>query len=88
MLPAGLTLTQASPSLGTFDGGTGVWDLGTLNAGVVATLPLSVTATAALAGRPAVFACQTSRADVNPANNIVRTVLGLAPPRAAGPASP
>jgi len=47
-LPAGLTFVSATPSIGTFDNATGLWTVGTLNNGQVATL--SIIATLATAG--------------------------------------
>ncbi|WP_254510904.1 beta strand repeat-containing protein [Anatilimnocola floriformis] len=47
-LPAGLTFVSSNPAQGTYDSGTGVWTVGTVNAGATATL--TVTATVATAG--------------------------------------
>jgi uncharacterized repeat protein (TIGR01451 family) len=43
-LPAGLTFVSASPTVGTYNSATGVWTIGTLAAGAVATLTLAATA--------------------------------------------
>lgn len=44
--PAGLTIASGTPSQGTFDTGTGIWQLGALPSGTVATLDASFTVTA------------------------------------------
>lgn len=41
LLPAGYTYQSHSTVTGTYNGGTGVWDIGTLNAGSSATLTIS-----------------------------------------------
>src|SRR5262249_27100404 len=38
LLPAGVTFVSAAPSQGSYDPGTGLWDVGTLPAGAAATL--------------------------------------------------
>ena len=43
LLPTGLTLKNANPDQGTYDAGTGVWDIGDLADGDVAQLPLVAT---------------------------------------------
>jgi LPXTG-site transpeptidase (sortase) family protein len=44
-LPAGLTLVSATPSVGTYDSGTGVWNIGSLANGANATLSTVATVT-------------------------------------------
>ena len=44
-LPAGLTFVSATPSVGTYSSGTGVWTVGNLNNGASATLSLVATVT-------------------------------------------
>jgi uncharacterized repeat protein (TIGR01451 family) len=46
-LPAGLTPVSDVPSQGTYSSGTGIWDVGTLNAGASATLTVQMTNTVA-----------------------------------------
>lgn len=43
VLPAGLTLVAATPSAGTYDAGTGLWELETLAVGASETLTLAAT---------------------------------------------
>ena len=45
LLPAGLTFVSALPSVGTYDSGTGVWNIGGLANGSNATLSLVATVT-------------------------------------------
>ena len=49
-LPAGLTLTGNSPSQGSYNTGSGLWSIGTLNSGAGATLTLSGTVDAGEGG--------------------------------------
>lgn len=44
-LPSGLTFVSAVPSQGTYDSGTGVWTVGTVNSATSATLTLTATVT-------------------------------------------
>ena len=41
LLPAGYTFVSSTPSQGTYNGGTGLWDVGTLNASASATLTIT-----------------------------------------------
>lgn len=50
MIPAGLNFISATPSQGTYNSGTGLWDIGTINAGVTAFLNLYVIPMASAAG--------------------------------------
>src|SRR5438552_8584797 len=45
VVPAGLTFVSANPSQGTYNAGTGVWDVGALAVGFSATLQIVVTVT-------------------------------------------
>jgi len=45
VLPAGLTFVSATPSVGTYNSGTGVWDIGALANGAAATLAITATVT-------------------------------------------
>ena len=49
-LPAGLTYTGSTPSQGTYNSGTGVWDVGSLAAGSTATLAITATPNAGTQG--------------------------------------
>jgi uncharacterized repeat protein (TIGR01451 family) len=68
-LPAGLQFVSATPSAGSYDPATGIWTIGTLNAGASATLQLVATVkttdpltdTASFAG--------ADQLDTNPAND-------------------
>jgi len=60
-LPAGLNFVNATPSQGTYDPVTGIWDIGTLPAGATATL-IQITATVGNVG-PFTNTAQVSRSD-------------------------
>src|SRR5205823_5940453 len=44
-LPAGLTFVSATPSAGTYNSGTGVWNIGAVSSGASATLTITATVT-------------------------------------------
>jgi LPXTG-site transpeptidase (sortase) family protein len=46
VLPAGLTYASSVASVGTYDSGTGVWNIGALGNGLIATLSITATVTA------------------------------------------
>ncbi len=48
--PTGLSLLSATPDQGTYDQGTGVWDLGNLNVGAVQTITFTASINAGTAG--------------------------------------
>jgi len=50
LLPAGLTFFDASPTTGSYDDGTGVWDVGNVAAGAADTLYLRATVDAGTSG--------------------------------------
>lgn len=50
LVPAGLTIATATPSQGSYDQGTGLWDVGLLNNGISATLDITVTVDSGTAG--------------------------------------
>jgi len=50
LLPTGLVLNNVNPDQGTYDGGTGVWDVGDLADGATAQLPLVATTELGTAG--------------------------------------
>jgi LPXTG-site transpeptidase (sortase) family protein len=62
LLPAGLTFVSAVPSAGTYNSGTGVWNLGALTNGSNATLVIVATVT----GTTAVTNTATKTAEVQP----------------------
>jgi uncharacterized repeat protein (TIGR01451 family) len=64
LLPQGLTFVSATPSTGTYNSNTGLWDIGTLNSGV--TKQLQIVATVAVAGTRTNTATITG--DVNDTN--------------------
>lgn len=41
LLPTGYTYQSSTVTTGTYNGGTGVWDIGTLNSGAAATLTIT-----------------------------------------------
>ena len=61
LLPAGLTFVSSTPSQGTYNANTGVWNVGTVNSGANATLMITATVTGPL-GEPvkADFAIDTA----------------------------
>ncbi|BAV96894.1 CARDB domain-containing protein [Lysobacter enzymogenes] len=68
LLPSGYTFVSATPSVGTYNSGTGVWSVGTLANGANATL--SVVATVLATGNYANTATATSTTgDPTPGNN-------------------
>ncbi|HMP74159.1 MAG TPA: Ig-like domain-containing protein, partial [Kiritimatiellia bacterium] len=50
VLPAGLTYVDSTPSAGSYDAGTGIWDVGTLGVGHVATLAITATVDPGMGG--------------------------------------
>jgi uncharacterized repeat protein (TIGR01451 family) len=70
-LPGGLTFVDATPSQGTYNPSTGVWDLGTLaSAGAGATAVLTLTARVDAAGTlHAATRAQSVQLDPNPTND-------------------
>ncbi|MDR3581679.1 MAG: isopeptide-forming domain-containing fimbrial protein [Candidatus Pacebacteria bacterium] len=51
LVPSGLTFVSASASTGTYDGATGIWDLGTLNGANSITLVITATVNAGTEGQ-------------------------------------
>lgn len=88
VLPANLTLRSASPSSGTYDGGSGAWAVGTIDSGATATLTLEVEAEAAAGGQTITNTASLTSSgvvDTNAANDsssvdieVIVTDLGLA----------
>jgi large repetitive protein len=67
-LPAGLTFVSATPSSGTYNSTTGVWDVGTVNSGAAPTLEIvaMVTSTAAIVNNAEVTASGVADPDSTP----------------------
>src|SRR5262249_37657469 len=74
LVPAGLTLLQATPSQGAYNAATGLWTVGTLDNGGVATLTLraSVDSTAAQTNTARVSAAD--QFDPNTRNNTASVI--------------
>jgi uncharacterized repeat protein (TIGR01451 family) len=71
-LPSGLTFVSSTPSTGTYDSGTGVWTVSTLENGARATLQITATAvgTAPTTNTAEVVASNQHDPDSTPNNNI------------------
>ena len=71
-LPAGMTFVTSTPSQGTYDGGTGVWTVGTLASGASATLQIaaSVTSTGIKTNTTQVTAADQFDPDSTPNNSV------------------
>jgi uncharacterized repeat protein (TIGR01451 family) len=59
-IPAGLTFNSYTASQGTYNSATGIWNVGTLISGAVATLQLFVTPTASVAGTTVINTATTA----------------------------
>ncbi|HEY0832217.1 MAG TPA: DUF11 domain-containing protein [Candidatus Dormibacteraeota bacterium] len=80
-VPAGLTFVSASASQGTYNAGTGIWDVGVLGVGSSATLQLVVTVTGTTPVTNVATRTTSSPADPNPANDSASsTVTGSTVP--------
>ncbi len=75
-LPAGLTFVSATPSVGTYNSGTGVWTVGNLNNGASATLSLVATVTTHTLLTNTATASTTST-DPTPANNAASATVNV-----------
>ena len=62
-LPAGLTFSSATPSVGSYDTGTGIWTVGALAAGGSATLSLAATVDAGTAAQTITNTATVAAAD-------------------------
>ncbi len=74
-VPAGLTFVSASPSQGTYNAGTGVWDVGALGVGSSATLQLVVTVNGTTPVTNTAMRTASSPLDPNPANDSASSVV-------------
>lgn len=82
VLPAGVTYGSDTPSQGSFAPGTGVWTVGTLDAGASANLELTVTVDVGQAGQTIVnttSALVLDQTDPNAANDVGSTQLDVEP---------
>jgi len=80
-VPAGLTFVSASPSQGTYNSGSGIWDVGALGVGSSATLQLVVTVTGTTPAVNVATRTTSSPVDPNPANDSASsTVTGSTVP--------
>jgi uncharacterized repeat protein (TIGR01451 family) len=68
-LPAGLTYVAHAATFGTFTPGTGVWDVGSLNSGIIATLTIQATVDAGVTAPSLTFSVQSLYHDMNSAND-------------------
>lgn len=78
LLPAGLTFSNASPSVGTYDRTTGVWSIGAVNTGAVASLVITARvdlASGGLALTNTATITFSDRPDTNQANNASSAVV-------------
>src|SRR5437764_6160314 len=79
-LPAGLTFVSATPSAGTYNSGTGVWNIGAVASGDSETL--TITATVLTTGQRTNTATKTAENETDPNagnNSASATVNGQAP---------
>ncbi|TMF80868.1 MAG: DUF11 domain-containing protein, partial [Chloroflexi bacterium] len=79
-LPAGLTFVSATPSAGTYNSGTGVWNIGAVSSGASATL--SITSTVTTTGAHTNTASKTAENETDPNagnDSASATVSGQAP---------
>jgi len=78
LLPAGLTYVGATPSQGTYDDGTGEWEVGTLAASAGATLAIEATADPGTGGwrvTNAAHRIESVPADPNPSNDVATATV-------------
>lgn len=68
-LPAGLTFVSANPSQGTYNPGTGLWDVGTVIPGTPSTLTITATVTGASQGVNTATISHSDQFDSNVGNN-------------------
>ena len=69
ILPPGLTYQSNTTSTGTYNSGTGVWSIASLNPGVTATLTITATVTTSGAKINTAQLSALDQSDSNPANN-------------------
>ena len=69
LLPAGLTFVSATPSQGSYDNGTGVWDVGTVSPGGPQTLTITATVVSPAARTNTATISDADQFDPNTGNN-------------------
>jgi uncharacterized repeat protein (TIGR01451 family) len=69
LLPAGLTFVSSTTSQGTYNAGTGVWDVGALAGGASATLHITATVTGTTKVTNTATRTLTTPVDADPAND-------------------
>ena len=69
LLPAGLTFVSATASEGSYDSGTGIWNVGNVNLATAETLAIQATVTAANYSMNAATITHADQFDPVPANN-------------------
>jgi uncharacterized repeat protein (TIGR01451 family) len=69
VLPAGVTFVSATPSRGTYNIGTGIWNIGNLAVGVTVTLQITVTVNTTNRVTNTAVRIAGTPADFDPANN-------------------
>jgi len=74
-VPASLTFVSATPSQGTYNAGTGVWDVGALASGAGATLQLRVTVNGTTPVTNTATRSSSTPVDPNPSNDSASTVV-------------
>jgi large repetitive protein len=92
-LPAGLQFVSATPSVGSYDAGTGLWSVGTLAVSTNATLTLTARVTQSAPVTNTATLSRLDQADPQPANNtgsasIVPRAADLRIAKAASAAAP
>src|SRR5437660_195219 len=75
LVPSGLTFVSATPSQGTYNAGTGVWDVGALASGAGATLQLRVTVNGTTPVTNTATRSSSTPVDPNPSNDSASTVV-------------
>jgi len=80
LLPSGLVYQSSSPSQGTYNSSTGIWDVGSLNASASATLQVVARVDSAGTIQNCAELTASAPADINPGNN--KGCANVAPTRA------
>ena len=69
LLPTGVSLVSAAPSLGTYDHATGIWTVGTIATNTSQTLTVNATVTSPGSATNTVWVGHSDQYDPDPANN-------------------
>src|SRR5204862_245665 len=75
VLPVGLTFVSATPSQGTFNNGTGLWDVGALANGAAARRVVSATATTSGPKTNTAAISASDQFDLNLTNNVATAIV-------------